>query len=178
MVDPRLIVALTISGGKLVKTKTFANRRYLGDPLNALRIFSEKAVDEIVILDIDATKSSQPPQFEYLKKLARAASVPLCYGGGVKTVQQAKKIISLGFEKVAISSAAVEDLAFIGHVSDEIGAQSVVVVLDVRKRKGSESSPFEVFTHGGTKCGGGTLQSYMDPYKIVKCRHHTLYLRE
>ena len=105
MVDPRLIVALTISGGALVKTKTFAKRRYLGDPLNALRIFSEKAVDEIMILDIDATTNSKPPQFDYLKKMARAANVPLCYGGGVKTVQQAKKIIGLGFEKVAISSA-------------------------------------------------------------------------
>ena len=132
-----------------------------------MRIFSEKAVDEIVILDIDATKNSKPPQFDYLKTMARAANVPLCYGGGVKTVEHAKKIIGLGFEKVAISSAAVEDPAFIGRMSDEIGVQSVVVVLDVLRRKNCEGSPYEVFTHGGTKKAGGTLQSYLE--RLASC---------
>jgi cyclase len=147
-----LIPCLLVSKGGLVKTVKFGQPKYVGDPLNAVRIFNEKEVDELAVLDIDATKEGREPDYELIKNLAAECRMPLCYGGGVKTVQQAQKIIALGVEKVAISSAAVEDLVLVSAIAEKLGSQSVVIILDV-KRSGLHKRN-EVFVRNGTKGTG------------------------
>ena len=134
MLRPRIIPCLLVHKGGLVKTVSFKAPKYVGDPINAVKIFNEKEADELFVLDIDATVNSAEPDYRMIANLAAECRMPLCYGGGVKTPEQAKHIISLGVEKVAISSAAVEYPQLIKRIADEVGCQSVVVVLDVKKR--------------------------------------------
>jgi cyclase len=105
----------------------------VGDPLNAVRIFNEKEVDELMIIDIDASRLRQEPDYRLIANLALECRMPLCYGGGVKTVEQFDRIIGLGVEKVAVSSAAVDTPDLIGNAASRVGNQSVVVVVDVKK---------------------------------------------
>jgi cyclase len=144
-----------VQNGGLVKTVQFANPKYIGDPINAVKIFNEKESDELIVLDIDATVRGVAPNFRLISQLAVECRMPLCYGGGIKTAEQAKSIIGLGVEKVAISAAAIENPALIGTIAEEIGSQSVVVVLDVRK--GSDEGRYDVWTHNGRRNTGKTL---------------------
>jgi len=149
MLRPRIIPCLLVSDGGLVKTQRFKDPKYVGDPINAVKIFNEKEADELTVLDIDASAEGRGPDFAMIEHLAVECRMPLCYGGGVTTREQAKRIIGLGVEKVAISAAAVANPTLITQIADEIGAQSVVVVLDVKKPLfGSEP---DVFTHNGKK---------------------------
>lgn len=134
MLRPRITPCLLVHKGGLVKTVGFKSPKYVGDPINAVKIFNEKEADELVVLDIDASVNNAEPDYRMIANLAAECRMPLCYGGGIKTPAQAKRIISLGVEKVAISSAAVEHPELISKIADEIGSQSVVVVLDVKKR--------------------------------------------
>lgn len=134
MLRPRIIPCLLVHRGGLVKTVNFKSPKYVGDPINAVKIFNEKEADELVLLDIDATTNNVDPDYRMIANLAAECRMPLCYGGGIKTPEQAKRIIGLGVEKVAISAAAVENPELITRIADEIGRQSVVVVLDVKKR--------------------------------------------
>ncbi len=149
MLRPRIIPCLLVHQGGLVKTVEFKNPKYVGDPINAVKIFNEKEADELIVLDIDATANGIEPDYRMIANLAAECRMPLCYGGGVCTPEQAKKIIGLGVEKVAISSAAVEDPELISRISEEIGCQSVVVVLDVKKRMLSKE--YDIWTHNGKK---------------------------
>lgn len=149
MLRPRLIPCLLIQDGGLVKTTKFKDAKYVGDPINAVRIFNEKEADELVVLDIDATVLGLEPNYEMISYLAAQCRMPLCYGGGVKTAEQAKRITALGVEKVAISSAALDNPKLVTEMATEIGSQSVVVVLDVKKKMLSKN--FEVWTHNGTR---------------------------
>jgi cyclase len=141
MLRPRIIPCLLIHNGGLVKTIGFQNPKYVGDPINAVKIFNEKEVDELIVFDIDATRNQQGPDFNLIRKLAVECRMPFCYGGGITTVNQAKQIINLGAEKVAISSSAVLNLKLVEEIGNNIGKQSVVVVLDVRKKNRFLSSP-------------------------------------
>ena len=144
MLRPRIIPCLLISDKGLVKTVGFTSPKYVGDPINAVKIFNEKEVDELMVLDIDATVYGHEPDYRLIEKLAAESRMPLCYGGGIKTTEQAKTIIGLGVEKVAISSAAIANIGLISRISEQVGSQSVVMVLDVRhKRRGT----YEVWTH-------------------------------
>lgn len=143
MLRPRITPCLLVHKAGLVKTVGFKAPKYVGDPINAVKIFNEKEADELIVLDIDATVNNAEPDYRMIANLAAECRMPLCYGGGVKTPEQAKRIISLGVEKVAISSAAVEDPELITQIADEIGRQSVVVVLDVKKRMFSKD--YDVF---------------------------------
>ena len=125
----------------------FTLPKYIGDPLNAVKIFNEKEVDELMLLDIDATVQERSPNYQMIENLAAQSRMPLCYGGGIKTAEQAKSIIGLGVEKVAISSAAIENPKLISQVAEEIGSQSIVVVLDIKKNK--RNGNYEVWTHNG-----------------------------
>lgn len=154
MLRPRITPCLLVHEGGLVKTVRFRDPTYVGDPINAVRIFNEKESDELIVLDIDATANGVAPDFEMIANLAAECRMPLCYGGGVTTVEQAKKIISLGVEKVALSAAAVADPVLITAISDAIGRQSTVVVIDVRKR--TLGGKFDVYTHNGTRKAGVT----------------------
>jgi len=145
---PRIIPCLLVQDKGLVKTVGFSNPKYVGDPINVVRIFNEKAVDELAVYDIDATVRGHEPDYRMLENLAVESRMPLCYGGGVKTVEQVKTVIGLGIEKVAISSAAVADPRLIADAAEAVGCQSVVVVLDVKPRP--RSTVYEVWTHNGT----------------------------
>ncbi len=154
MLRPRIIPCLLVRDKGLVKTVGFADAKYVGDPINAVKIFNEKEVDELIVLDIDATVRGQGPDYQMLEKLAVESRMPLCYGGGVKTAEQAKAVIGLGVEKVAIGSAAIENPPLIAEVAEAVGRQSVVVVLDVRRR--SRDGHYEVWTHNGRRSSGRT----------------------
>ena len=134
MLRPRIIPCLLIHKGGLVKTVNFKNPKYVGDPINAVKIFNEKEADELIVLDIDASVNNSEPNYRLISNLANECRMPICYGGGIKNATQARKIIGLGVEKIAISSAAIENSALITEIAKEIGRQSVVVVLDVKKR--------------------------------------------
>src|SRR5690606_476877 len=108
MLLPRIIPCLLVHQNGLVKTVGFKDAKYVGDPINAVRIFNEKEADELIVLDIDATANGVEPNYKMIALLAAECRMPLCYGGGVRTPEQAKKIIGLGVEKVAISSAAID----------------------------------------------------------------------
>ncbi len=151
MLRPRIIPCLLVRNKGLVKTLKFQTYKYVGDPINAVKIFNEKEADEIIVLDIDATANDTPPDFVMIQKLAAECRMPLCYGGGVTTVDVAKRIIGLGVEKVAISAAALADPKLITTIASDIGSQSVVVVLDIKK---SSFGKYEVCTHNGHKLTG------------------------
>ncbi|MCW8965555.1 MAG: AglZ/HisF2 family acetamidino modification protein [Candidatus Pacearchaeota archaeon] len=149
MLRPRVIPCLLVKNRGLVKTIKFSQPKYVGDPINAVKIFNEKEADELVVLDIDATAEGREPDYQMIKNLAAECRMPLCYGGGVTTVDQFKQIISLGVEKVAISAAAVNNPELVSRAADVVGNQSVVVVMDVKKRR--FGSKYDVYTHNGTK---------------------------
>jgi imidazole glycerol-phosphate synthase subunit HisF len=149
MLRPRVIPCLLVHEGGLVKTVGFKSPKYVGDPINAVKIFNEKEADELVVLDIDATVNGIEPDYKMIANLAAECRMPLCYGGGVRSAEQAKRIISLGVEKVALSAAVLNDPNLIRQIADEIGQQSVVIVLDVKKRLFSKE--YDVFTHNGGK---------------------------
>lgn len=151
MLRPRIIPCLLLRNNGLVKTVGFRDAKYVGDPINAVRIFNEKEVDELMVLDIDATVQGREPDYELIGHLAAECRMPLCYGGGVKSRQQIERIIALGVEKVALSSVAIANPEIIAQAGESVGSQSIVVVLDVRRR--SENG-YEVFTHNGTVATG------------------------
>ena len=147
MLRPRIIPCLLIHKGGLVKTQFFDNPKYVGDPINTVRIFSEKLVDELIVLDIDATVNKVEPNFNLISKLAAESKMPLCYGGGVTNVSQALRIIDLGVEKVAISAAAIANPLLLTNIAKIIGSQSVVAVIDLRKRPGAFATGYDVCTN-------------------------------
>jgi cyclase len=135
----------------LVKTVQFKDPKYVGDPINAVRIFNEKESDELMVMDIDATRENREPDYKMIENLAAECRMPLCYGGGVKTVEQAHRIFSLGVEKIAISAAAIQTPELVTAMAERVGSQSVVVVLDVKKKM---LGGYELYTHNGKKSTG------------------------
>lgn len=151
MLRPRIIPSLLIHDKGLVKTVKFKDHKYIGDPINAVKIFNEKEVDELAVFDIDATVLGNEPNYILIEKLANQSRMPLCYGGGVKTVKQAQKIFSLGVEKIALSSSIIQNPNLITEISEKVGSQSVIVVLDVKKKL---LGGYEIYTHNGKKSTG------------------------
>jgi cyclase len=133
MLSSRIIPCLLIQGDGLVKTRRFAEPKYVGDPINAVRIFNEKEVDELIVIDIDATRLSREPDYAMIAKLANECRMPLCYGGGVRNEAQVERIISSGVEKVSISAAAIADPGLIDRSARRVGSQSIVFTLDAQK---------------------------------------------
>jgi imidazole glycerol-phosphate synthase subunit HisF len=159
MLRPRIIPSLLIHDNGLVKTVNFKNGKYVGDPINAVKIFNEKEVDELAVFDIDATVLNKEPDYVLIEKLATQSRMPLCYGGGVKTVEQAQRIFGLGIEKIALSSAVLQKPELIAEIAERVGNQSVIVVLDVKKKL---LGGYEVYTHNGKKSTG------ISPFKFVE----------
>lgn len=151
MLRARIIPCLLVHDGGLVKTQKFKDAKYVGDPINAVKIFNEKEADELMVLDIDASVNGVEPDFKLIEKLAAECRMPLCYGGGVTRAEQAAKIIAMGVEKVAVSAAAIDNPILLTQMAAAVGKQSVVVVLDIRKKKGLFSKGFEVCTHNATR---------------------------
>jgi cyclase len=152
MLNPRIIPCLLIKNNGLVKTTQFNYPKYVGDPLNAVKIFNDKEADELIVLDIDATKEKREPNYELIENLASECRMPLCYGGGINKLSQALRIFSLGVEKIAISTAALNNISIVSEIASCVGSQSVVVVLDVKKK--IFSNKYEVYFQNGTKSFG------------------------
>lgn len=133
MYRARVIPCLLLSENGLVKTKRFKNPIYVGDPINAVRIFSEKEVDELVVLDIDASREGREPNYELIAEIAGECFMPVAYGGGIRTLDQVQKIIRSGVEKIVINSVALERSEIISTTADMCGSQAVVAGIDVRK---------------------------------------------
>ena len=152
MLRPRIIPCLLIRNGGLVKTIGFSNAKYVGDPINAVRIFNEKEVDELIVADIDATTLGCEPNYKLIEQLAAECRMPLCYAGGIKRPEQVERIIALGVEKVGISSAAIESIDLISECAHRVGSQSIVVVMDVRRL--GQNQKYELFTRNGTYASG------------------------
>jgi cyclase len=152
MLRPRIIPCLLLRQGGLVKTVGFGRATYVGDPVNAVKIFNEKEADELMVLDIDATSEGREPNLRLISQIAVECRMPLCYGGGIHTVDAARSIINLGVEKVSIGTAFVERPALISEIAAEVGGQSVAVVLDVRRRP--LRGGYTVNTHNGTRDTG------------------------
>lgn len=149
MLRPRIIPCLLIQDGGLVKTTGFKDPKYVGDPINAVKIFNEKEADELIVIDIDATAQNREPAYQQIAHVASECRMPLCYGGGIRTVEQAKRIIALGVEKIGISSAALANPSLVSEIASEIGRQSVVVVLDHKRRLLGRTQ--DVWTHNGSR---------------------------
>jgi len=151
MLRPRITPCLLVHQGGLIKTQRFKDPKYVGDPINAVKIFNEKESDELIVLDIDATRLGYGPNFDLISRISDECRMPLCYGGGVKTAKQAEKIICMGVEKVAISSVAIENPSIVSEFASAVGSQSVVAIIDVRKKNGIFNKGYEVCTHNATK---------------------------
>ena len=149
MLSPRIIPVILVQNKGLVKTINFENPKYVGDPLNAVRIFNEKEVDELIILDIDATINNKCPDFLSIKNWASECRMPLCYGGGISSVEEIQRIISLGVEKVSINSSALLNPDIINEAADLVGSQSVVVSIDCKRRKFNKG--YDIFIQNGKK---------------------------
>ncbi|MBK7449396.1 MAG: imidazole glycerol phosphate synthase subunit HisF [Anaerolineales bacterium] len=156
MIKPRVIPALLLKGQGLVKTVKFKEPKYLGDPINIVRIFNDKEVDELVLLDITATPEKRGPQFDLLKNIASEAFIPLAYGGGIRSMDDVRKLLSLGIEKLIMNTSAVETPSLVREVADHAGSQAAVVSMDVKK---GLLGKYEVLTHCGQKKTG------LDPVK-------------
>jgi cyclase len=151
MLIPRVIPCLLLKDKGLVKTVKFKNPKYVGDPINAVRIFNEKEVDELIFLDITATIEKRPPPIDVISQISDECLMPLTFGGGISTVDQVKQVLNAGAEKVSINTSAVENPILIKEASENFGSQSIVVAIDVKKKLFGK---YEVFTHDGTRGTG------------------------
>ena len=133
MLQKRVIPCLLLHKNGLYKTVKFKNPNYIGDPINAIKIFNEKEVDELIILDIDATVEEKEPNYKFIEDIASECFMPLCYGGGVKNIEQMKKIYALGVEKISLSSVSISNPSLISQASKIFGKQSIIVTVDVKK---------------------------------------------
>ena len=154
MIPTRVMPILLLKGTGLVKTESFQRPRYLGDPRNAVRIFNEKQVDELVLLDILATPNKLEPQFELIREIVSEAFMPIAYGGGLRSLDHCRRIFTLGVEKIVLNTAAFDTPTIVQEAATEFGAQSVVVAIDVKRTRDGAAM---VYTHGGRVATG------MDP---------------
>jgi cyclase len=136
MLRPRVIPSLLIQSRSLVKTIQFGKFDYIGDPCNTMRIFNELEVDELMVLDISATSTGSGPDFELLQDIADQCFMPLAYGGGIRTVDDARRILASGFEKIVLNTGAVECEGLVHDLSSQFGSQSVIAAIDVKQVRG------------------------------------------
>jgi len=146
MLRKRIIPCLLIDNDRLVKTTKNINPKYIGDPINAIRIFNEKEVDELILIDITATKYNKQPNFELLEKLASECFMPLCYGGGVNSLEQADKLFKIGIEKICIQSEFIKNPSFIKELSNKYGNQSIVISVDFKNNFFGKQKIYSTFS--------------------------------
>lgn len=157
MLKTRVIPILLLQNGGLVKGEKFRKHKYVGDPINAVRIFNEKEVDELAFIDISATAEGRGPDYGLIEDVATEAFMPVAYGGGITKVSQVERLFRSGVEKAIINTAFYQDPELIQRCSKVAGAQSIVVSIDVKR---SLLGRYEVFTHNGTKRTGFDPVSY------------------
>jgi len=156
---PRVIPVLLLADGGLVKTVRFREPRYVGDPINAVRIFNEKQVDELLVLDIRASMEDRPPDESAIGDIVSEAFMPVGYGGGVRDLATATRLIQLGVEKVIVNSAAVDSPTEIARIADRLGNSTLVVSVDAAARS---DGMYEVVTHGGTRRTGVDVRAHVE----------------
>lgn len=149
MLRTRVMPCLLLKGKGLVKTVNFKNERYIGDPINAVRIFNQKEVDELVLFDISCTGNMGRINYELLERITSECFMPICYGGGVKLLGDFRKLFSMGIEKVSVSSLLFDNPKLVAEAVAIYGSQSIIVTLDVKKSKFLKK--YQVFTHSGKK---------------------------
>jgi len=147
----RVMPCLLLRQSKLVKTVKFGNPDYIGDPVNAVKIYNDKEVDELIFLDITATVEKKDPPFKTISEIASECFMPYTYGGGIHSLEDMRRIFNLGVEKIAINSYAVESPDFIRQAAKEFGNQSIVASIDVKRKL---IGKYEVFTKSGTNPTG------------------------
>ena len=155
MFRSRVIPCLLLSDSGLVKTVKFGTPKYIGDPINAVRIFNDKEVDELVVLDISATRAVRGPRFDMIREIAAECFMPLTYGGGVRTIEQMDRLFRSGVEKVSLNSEVFCTPQLVREAARRFGAQSVIVSIDVRR---NWMGRYRVWSDGGRKDSG------LDPY--------------
>lgn len=143
----RIIPCLLIDKKALYKTVNFKNPRYLGDPINTIRLFNGKEVDEIVVLDISASKEKRKPDFNFIKKLVSECFMPICYGGGITTIDDVKELFRLGIDKISFNKSLHNNLDLVKEAVKKYGSQSIVASIDFKKVK----SKYFVFSDNGTR---------------------------
>lgn len=158
MIRARIIPCLLLKGHGLVKTKKFKDPVYIGDPINAIRVFNEKEVDELIILDIDASKNPGYPNFELIAEIAGECFMPLAYGGGINSIEQVRRLIRSGVEKIVINSAAIKSTRIIREVSESFGSQCIGVAIDVKR---SLLGNYKVMTRSATIDTGLDLEKHL-----------------
>ena len=164
MIVPRIIPCLLLQGKGLVKGINFKNHRYIGDPINAVKIFSEKEADELLFLDITASKENRIISLPFVKKIADECYMPFGVGGGIQSIEHIRALLNAGAEKVSINSAAVTDPEFIREAADIFGSQSILVSIDVRKNLFGN---YRLYSHCGTKAARHDLFAFVK--KIENC---------
>jgi cyclase len=133
MLRKRIIPCLLIDNARLIKTTKFNNPKYIGDPINAIKIFNEKEVDELILIDISASKLNKEPNFKLLEQISSECFMPLCYGGGITKLSQADKLFEIGIEKICIQTEFIKNPIFIKELSEKYGSQSIVISVDLKK---------------------------------------------
>ena len=135
MPEKRIIPVISFHNEEFIKTINFKNRQYIGDPLNAIKIFNEKFVDEIIILDIGSElRINTEIDFRYIKKLIDECFMPVTYGGSIKNIDDAKKLFDLGIDKISLNNSILDDLSLINKLANYFGTQSISVIVDVKKK--------------------------------------------
>ena len=161
----RVIPTLLMTDGGLVKTKQFTDPTYVGDPTNAIKIFNEKEIDELVIIDITATIEGREPDYDLIEEFASEAFFPLAYGGGIKTLEQAKRILRIGVEKIVLGDAALRQPALISEIADFAGSSSVVVCLDCKKGTFGKSKTYSYTGLKGIETDAAEMARIIQSFK-------------
>ncbi|CAN5668062.1 AglZ/HisF2 family acetamidino modification protein [soil metagenome] len=159
MLKTRVIPCLLLKNSGLVKTVKFKDPRYLGDPINTVKIFNDSGVDELTFLDITATNESRKPDFKFLSDIASECFMPLGYGGALRSISDIEELLNIGIEKAIINSYAVENSDFVKEASEKFGSSTIVISIDVKR---SLFGKYEVYTHSGK------LGTKLDPVEFAK----------
>jgi len=166
---PRVIPCLLIDSQRLIKTQKFANPGYVGDPINAVKIFNDLEVDELILLDISASKEGKEPDYKHIEEIVSEAFMPVAIGGGIKNIEQAARLINIGVEKIIVNTGAFENMHVITDISLRFGSQSAVLAVDIKKtllggykvydhrRKKTKSMNLLTHIQNGVKAGAGEV---------------------
>jgi len=164
MLKTRVIPVLLLHKQGLVKTKKFKDIKYIGDPINSIRIFNEKEADELILLDIDKSKERNQPDYELIESFASECFMPLCYGGGITTIEQMKKIFRIGIEKISLNTSALNDEALLREAVTTFGSQSIVVSIDIKK---DIFGNYRIYDHSQKKIVKKNLLHYIEQLNTI-----------
>lgn len=159
MLKSRIIPCLLIKNGNLVKTIKFKNEIYIGDPINSIKIFNEKEVDELILLDINASKVNQEPNYQLIEKCAGECFMPLVYGGGITSVEQARQIFSMGIEKISLQTALLGNIELLNELVSNFGSQAIIASVDIKRNWRGVPA---VYTHHNNKINKMDWLEYLD----------------